>query len=213
MAKVKNTETPSSKKEVNTVKFNGTQNKWLLPCVKVGDYVLKKYAREEVVKRLAHNLYGLFLRNEELKGKLLGTSGDIVYAKKGHPLGKKNTLGLVLMSVRKRIKDEGDIERCPNAVKHKGENGCYSGTYWVRDYVTGKMRNLGPCYKCLQGRTKGKGGMTTQGHIREDGKEVWSDKERNKRYQEKKEGQKVLSPEDIDKEIEKALDEDEFTVS
>jgi hypothetical protein len=203
-----------SQKEVNamdTLEFNGSKNKWLLCAVRAADYVLEHTDKQgmDAINLVGTVLVGKFRQHPELKTKLLDTGEcKIVFKRKTHELGKHNTLGLVLMRVRSKLKKEENTEPCPNMALKENQNGCYQGEYWVQDFHGGGMRKLGKCYKCA-----GKGFITTEGHTREDGEHVWSDQERNDRYERKTKGDQVLSPKDLEpKDIKRALDEEEFSL-
>jgi hypothetical protein len=204
-----NPEAQAEVKEVEMFEFNGVKNKWLCCAVRCADHLLKDTkVNKEFLKVLVDTLVAKFRQNEDLMGKLIDTGDQkIVFKKKSHVLGKVNTLGHVLMVVRKELLKPVDTTiPCTAQPKEWGKDaGCYNGTYWVIDYTSGQLRPLRKCYRC-----KGTGRMTTENKVREqDGKTVWSDKERHDRYtgthEEKPEGT-PMTKEEVEKEIDDVLD-------
>ena len=203
---------------MDSIMFNKKIGKEFLPVITAMEYMesLPKYKDIKVlVPALGKVLLSKFRSNEAMRSMLLETAPkELVFKNKGHLLGKNNVLGILLMRVRDKLEEDNigrpkNTEPCPAAATG-GTNGCYSGQYWVMDYMSQKLRYLRQCYKC-----HGKGYLTVESKVDpQTGNKVWSDKERNARYEGtyQEDAPQILHPEDVDDAVNEALKKSDFTV-
>ncbi|GAG12738.1 unnamed protein product, partial [marine sediment metagenome] len=207
-----NVESPTPVKET-IMQFNRSKNKQFIPVIEVSDHIinLKKYEGKKLVSVLAKALLAKFRGSPDMRDMLILTiDAELVFKNKGHVLGKKNTLGLILMEIRTKLKDDtrGHPKDCAPCPMHVEEGaGCHNGRWWIIDYNTQRPRDYNICFKC-----NGKGYITLKDSKRADGRTVWSDQKRNDKYEGKEEETTLITQENMDQEIEAALDEGRFTV-